>query len=144
MKSRNVFFAFLILAIVGLAAYGYFKSIPAVKNETGNLPEIKISPKTFDFGKVRYGDLLEHSFRLKNTGEEILEIKEVATSCACTAASSVKEQISPGEETELKVVYDTGAMSGPRGRGEQERTIYIKSNDPLNPRVEAMIYAYVR
>jgi hypothetical protein len=42
------------------------------------------------------------------------------------------------------VTYDTGAMSGAHAKGQQKRIIYIKSNDPINPQIEAMIYAYVR
>ncbi len=68
----------------------------------------------------------------------------MATSCGCTTAKVSKEKINPGEEIELQVSYDTGAMSGDHARGEQERIIYIKSNDPINPQVEAMIYADVK
>ncbi len=68
----------------------------------------------------------------------------MATSCACTSAKVTKEKIAPGKEADLNVTYDTGAMSGPHGKGSQERIIYIKSNDPINPQAEVTIKAYVR
>ncbi len=135
---------FLILVILGLAGYGYFKSIPGVENQAENLPKIEISPEHFDFGEVEYGQLTEYTFLVKNLGEETLEIKKVATSCGCTTAEIAKEKINPGEEVNLLVVYDTGAMSGAHAKGEQERIIYVKSNDPINPQVEVMIYANVK
>jgi len=140
MKTKIVFV--LVLVVLGLAGYGYFKSIPGI--EPGNLPQIEITPKSFDFGEVQYGDIAEYSFKIKNTGSEILEIKRLATSCGCTSAKIAKVELNPGEEADLRVTYDSGAMSGPHGKGEQERIIYVKSSDPVNPQVEVMVYANVR
>lgn len=142
MKLKIWFF--LILVILGLAGYGYFKSIPGVENQAENLPQIEISPERFDFGEVEYGQVVEYTFLVKNLGEETLEIKKVATSCACTKAEISKENIEFEEMVELLVTYDTGAMSGAHAKGEQERIIYVKSNDPINPQVEVTISAYVK
>ncbi|OHA16141.1 MAG: hypothetical protein A3A10_00370 [Candidatus Tagabacteria bacterium RIFCSPLOWO2_01_FULL_42_9] len=136
--------AFVILGM-SIAVFGYFRAVPGVKNKTENLPKIEIFPNIFDFGEIEFGKIVEHSFRVKNSGNEILEIKRVATSCACTTAKISKKEINPGEEAELLVNYDTAAMGkGPHGRGKQERIIYVKSGDPLNPQVEIMIYADVK
>lgn len=144
MKSKTLFLIISVLVIAGIAISGYFKAIPGVENQGGSLPQIEITPKSFDFGEINYGEIVEYSFKVKNLGDGILEIKRVATSCACTTAEIEKEVLSPGEEVELLVTYDTGAMSGAHAKGEQERIIYLKSNDPVNPQVEAMIYAVVR
>lgn len=138
------FFLILGLVILGFAVYGYFKAIPAPRNQTENRPQIEITPQSFDFGEVEYGRVMEYTFKVKNAGSEILEIKRVATSCACTTAKIDKEKINPGGETELLVTYDTGAMSGAHAKGNQERIIYIKSNDSQNPQVEVTIYADVK
>lgn len=144
MKQKTWFFLILGVIILGLGGYGYFKAIPSVENQTTNLPQIEISPQSFNFGDVEYGRVVEHTFKIKNSGEKSLEIKRVATSCGCTTAEVAEENINPGEDTNLLVVYDTGAMSGPYAKGEQERIIYIKSNDPINPQVEVLIYANVK
>ncbi|MFH1841214.1 MAG: DUF1573 domain-containing protein [Candidatus Nealsonbacteria bacterium] len=137
---------FLIVGIIALIllGYGYFKATPGVgEGQSENFPKIEITPKYFDFGQASYGDVLEHVFKLKNLGKEPLEIKRVATSCSCTTAKVVEEIVAPGQETELVVTYDTGAMSGPHGMGDQERIIYVKSSDPLNPQVEITIHARI-
>ena len=144
MKAKTKFLVILGLIILGLGIFGYFKSVPGPENQTGNLPKIEITPKYFDFGEVEYGQVVEHNFKVKNVGNEILEIKKVATSCACTTAKIAEKEINPGEEVNLRVVYDTGAMSGPHGKGEQERIIYVRTSDPINPQVEVMVYANVR
>lgn len=145
MNQKNIITVIIILAILGLAIVGYFKAVPGAKDQTGSRPQIEITPKSFDFGEVEFGKIAEYVFKVKNLGSEILEIKRVATSCACTSAKVNKEKISPGQEAELLVSYDTAAMgSSSHGKGEQERIIYIKSNDPVNPQTEVMIYADVK
>lgn len=130
---------------MGLLIYGYSRATPGVKNQTTPRPKIEITPKSFDFGNVSFGQVVNYTFKVKNLGNEILEIKKVATSCACATAKTDKEKIEPGQTTELLVTYDTAAMGrGPHGKGKQERIIYVKSNDPVNPQVEVMIYANVK
>ncbi len=144
MKQKVVMFMALGLIIAGLAIYGYFRAISGLNNQIEKYPRIEVVPQSFDFGEIEYGDVAEYTFKVENSGEGILEIKKVATSCACTTAETEKETLKPGEKTNLFVKYNTGAMSGPHARGKQERIIYIKSNDPINPQIEAMIYAYVK
>ncbi len=138
--------SFLIigLVILFLAVYGYFQAVPSVEDQGQSLPKIEITPQDFNFGEVEYGQVLNHTFTLKNIGSEILSIERVATSCGCTTAETVLNKINPGQETELLVSYDTGAMSGGHAKNEQERIIYIKSNDPVNPQIEVIIYANVK
>lgn len=144
MKPKSKFFLILGIILLALAIYGYFGATPGIEDQTGAQPKIEITPKYFDFGEVDYGKVLEYSFSVKNLGKEILEVKRIATSCACTTAKINKEKLNPEEEAELLVTYDTGAMSGSHGKDKQERIIYVKSNDPINPQIEVMIYANVK
>ena len=143
MSSKFIFFLILVVLIVGISIFGYFKAIPGVENQTENLPKIEIRPKVYDFGEIKFGDVVNYSFLVKNLGNEVLEIKRVATSCACATAKIAKEKINPGEETELLVTYDSGSMPL-HGSGREERIIYLRSNDPLYPQAEVKIYATVK
>ena len=143
MKSKT-FLLILPLVIIGLAVLGYLKAVPGVENQTDSRPQIEITPKSFDFKEIKYGSIVEHTFKIKNLGKGTLEIKRVATSCACTSAEVEKEIIEANQEVDLKVRYNTGLMSGSHAKGDQERIIYIKSNDPVNPQVEVTIHAYVK
>lgn len=136
----------LILALVlvlSLIGYGYWQATGSETGPNNKAPRIEVKPKSFHFGAVNYGQKLETSFRLMNQGEEKLVIKRVATSCGCTRAWVEKKELAPGEEMNLKVVYDTQAMTGPKARGRQERIIYLKTNDPARPQLEVKIYADV-
>ncbi len=143
--SKKIFVAVAVVIILGLGLVGYFKAVPGVGNGGELLAKIEITPKSFDFGTVELGEVLNYSFKIRNLGNKSLEIKRVATSCACTTAKVSREKIEPKEEAELLVTYDTGAMGrNSHGTGEQKRIIYIKSNDPVNPQVEVTIHAYVK
>ncbi len=140
MSQKNIIIVVIVtLIILGFAGYGYFKAVPGTQNGE-NLPKIEVSPKTFDFGEINFGDVVSYDFTVKNSGNEVLEIERIATSCPCATAQITEEKINPGESAELLVSYDSGAM-GAHGRGEQERIIYVRSNDPINPQVEVTIYA---
>lgn len=143
-NQKALFFTVLALGIIGVVAYGYFKATPPAGNNT-ILPKIGISPASYDFGEIEFGKVVNYDFVIKNSGQAPLEIKRVATSCGCTTAKVSLQTIEPGQSAELKVTYDTAAMGdGPHGKGNQERIIYIKSNDPKSPQAQVTLSAFVR
>lgn len=144
MKKKFILIIPLVI-IAGLIIYGYFKATPPLEDESLSRPQIEITPQSFNFGEIDFGIIAKYTFKIKNLGNETLEIKRVATSCACTSAKTSKEKIYPGEEADLYVEYDTKLMGdSAHGKGEQERIIYVKSNDPIKPQIEAMIFAFVK
>jgi len=144
-KKILIFSIIIFIGIVGFIIYGYYQATPALIKETISRPQIDISPESYDFGEIEFGKIVNFTFKVKNSGDEILEIKRIATSCGCTTAKINKDKINPGEEADVLVAYDTAAMgSGPHGKGQQERIIYIKSNDPANPQITTTINAYVK
>ncbi|TAN32523.1 DUF1573 domain-containing protein [Patescibacteria group bacterium] len=131
--------------LIGLSIFGYLKAVPKPASDNAPRPRAKIENPAFDFGEIVFGVMATHTFKLFNNGNAPLEIKRVATSCSCTTAEVSKKMIEPGQSAEISVRYDTKAMgSGPHGVGLQERIIYIKTNDPANPQVEANISAFVK
>ncbi len=143
MKSKIKFILFLGIIVFGLAVLGYFKAVPGIGNNVDEIPRIEILPEFYDFGEIATNDIVSHNFVVKNSGEKPLEIKRVATSCACATAQIAKNVIESGQEAELLVTYDSGLMPL-HGSGREERIIYLRSNDPINPQIEVKIYATVR
>jgi uncharacterized cupredoxin-like copper-binding protein len=108
--------------------------IPAPKDP--NVPTMKFERNQFDFGKVKEGKMLVHTFKYKNIGKTELLIKDVRSSCGCTAAILSGKNLKPGEEGTLKVEFDT------KGRlGRNSKSITIFSNDPDNPVFVLTVYA---
>ena len=127
----------------GLGFYGYKNATPLGSND-GLRSQIEITPQNYELGEIEYGDVVKRIFIVKNLGEVNLEVNRISTSCGCTTAKIGNEQIAPDSETELEVTYDTGAMSGDHAKGDQERIIYLRSNDPITPHVKVTLNAYVR
>ena len=144
MNSKVLFSILFAAGLIAVIFYGYIKATPPASNAE-NAPKIEISPASYDAGQVDFGKIVNYTFKIKNSGQSPLEIKRIATSCGCTSAKASKTSLLPGEETDLLVTYDTAAMgSGPHGMGNQERIIYVKTNDPNTPQVNVSISAYVK
>ncbi|MDX9882709.1 MAG: DUF1573 domain-containing protein [Prolixibacteraceae bacterium] len=96
--------------------------------ELSNAPVAEFDAKDFDFGDIKQGSKVQHTFTLKNSGKRDLIIRRVNTSCGCTAVTPEKTMIGQNESVPLKVEFDsTGKM------GRQNKTITVITNDPKNP-----------
>lgn len=91
-------------------------------------PVVKYDSESFDFGDIKPGSKVEHTFSLKNAGKKELIIRDVKSSCGCTAVSPSKNVIAAGESVPLKVAFDSTGKSG-----RQNKTITVITNDPKNP-----------
>ena len=68
----------LILLLLGSPAAG-----------TANIgPKAQVPETTHDFGEVFEDVKLTYTFTIKNIGDALLEIKDIDSDCACTAADS--------------------------------------------------------
>lgn len=101
-------------------------------------PRISFTQESYDFGNVLQGKVVESTFTFENRGIADLLIKEVTTSCGCTAALVSSNVIKPGETGQIKVSYDSQGRAG-----KVSRTITIVSNDPVEPIKELTITATV-
>uniref|UniRef100_A0A7V2ZJ83 DUF1573 domain-containing protein n=1 Tax=Ignavibacterium album TaxID=591197 RepID=A0A7V2ZJ83_9BACT len=109
------------------------------ENKSGNSGAVLFLPENqYNFGKVKEGTTVSHTFEVVNKGSDVLKIQDVRTSCGCTAALVSSSELKPGEKGTLKVDFDT------KGRqGKMSRTISIVSNDQEQPTKVITIYAEV-
>jgi len=91
-------------------------------------PKIYVSLAVYDFGSAFEGIAVEHTFMIKNTGDETLEISGVSASCGCTTAELPTESITPGESVALDVLINTTGFGG-----TISKSITVYSNDPESP-----------
>jgi len=112
---------------------------PTIKPTIKPVPAIKFEEETFDAGEAWEGEKVSHTFSFKNTGEAVLLIKKVKTSCGCTAAILSSKEIAPGLTGEIKATFNTK-----RFRGKQSKTVYVSSNDPKHPTIQLKLQATVK
>src|SRR3989338_5264034 len=139
---KKLLLTFVLIVVIGLIGYwGFKRSVP---NAGGLQPVITVTPLEYDFGTINYGQTVEQVFTILNNGQKELKVSSVSTSCGCTKATISDQTIAAGEKADLQVTYKTADMTGAHAKGDQERRIFIKSNDPQSPMMIVQIKAYVK
>ena len=69
------------------------------------ITKVGIDRTSVSLGNFNWKEEQKATFTLKNTGDKLLVIQDIATSCGCTTVSYSKEPIQPGKETTLEVAY---------------------------------------
>lgn len=88
-------------------------------------PIISFDKKTWDFGTIIDGEVVEHTFRFTNTGTSNLVISSASASCGCTIPNWPKEPIAPGEKGEIKVEFNS---NGKKDMVTKDITILANTN----------------
>ena len=81
--------------------------------------------KTWDFGTIVDGEVVEHTFRFTNTGSKDLVISSASASCGCTIPNWPKEPIAPGDKGEIKVEFNS---NGKKDLVTKDITILANTN----------------
>lgn len=102
-------------------------------------PKISFDKKEHDFGTLPQHTVAKAVISFKNTGDGTLRIKEVRSSCGCTATLVTKKAIKPGEEGALEIRFNSGDYNG-----RIVRYITITTNDPENETIEFRIISEVK
>ena len=104
-------------------------------------PKISVVEGTqFDFGKVDLGETIIKKLTLKNTGNEMLSISNVSTSCGCTVAQLAKRDLSPNDTALLTITFYTKDVVGSAVR----RQVFVRSNDSTQSKLTITMTARVQ
>ena len=122
-KLTSRFLLFCALSLV----FSCLPGILPIKGVAGGSPKMVLSETTHDFGEVYEDRHLEHTFVIKNTGLETLEILEVDPDCACTVFD-YDRRIAPGGEGKITLGIKPFSVIHPF-----EKKTKIRFNDPGQP-----------
>lgn len=75
-----------------------------------------------DYGEVAYGADGVRKFKFTNTGDDVLIVARVYSTCGCTIPKKPEDPIQPGESGEIEVKYDT------KRPGPIRKTITVYTN----------------
>jgi hypothetical protein len=114
-----------------------FVTVACSKGQSSS-PKIYAPIDHFDFGKVVAGEIVKHDFEIQNTGNAELNIKNVSASCGCTAAKPEKSVLKPGEKSNINVSFNSSNRIG-----EQEKFIYVVSDDQQTPELKFLLKGIV-
>src|SRR5262245_50102302 len=91
-------------------------------------PKIAFETPLYDFGKVKSGEMIKHTFVFTNTGDEVLILTNVQPSCGCTTAGEWSRQVEPGKTGTIPVQFNSANYNG-----QVLKTITVTSNDKGQP-----------
>ena len=97
------------------------------EKQTGNIATVSIDRTTMDFGSFPQSENQESSFTLTNTGNSLLVIQDIITSCGCTKVEYSKEPVRPGGTLEVKVLYEA------EDAGYFKKTVTVYCNTENSP-----------
>ncbi len=103
--------------------------------EKSSSTSLKFDKYQHNFGRVTEGEVVEWNVGFKNVGSKQLNIKDVKSSCGCTAAVLSSNTLKPGEDGELNIKFDTKDRSG-----KITRTVTVLSDDPVQPNQIITLY----
>ena len=106
----RLFFAIIIIALSSAPGFG-------------QVAEFSIKEPVHKFPKTREGEVLEHTFTIKNTGTAPLIITGYSVACSCTKVDFPKEPIAPGKTASIKVTFDSNGKAF-----YQDRVIILNTN----------------
>jgi len=98
--------------------------------QRANGPMVQFDSKTFNFGTIEQGESREHVFVLTNTGKSDLIIRKIKASCGCTVVKPSKMVIKPGENADLKAIFNSKGK-----KNKQNKSITVITNSPENSQV---------
>src|SRR5262245_30363306 len=125
--ARGFSIALFFLMLVALPFSVFGQANQQANQQDGNsksaAPKLVIEEYEYQFGKVKEGDEVNHTFKIKNEGSAELIIHNVSPACGCTASDFTKK-LAPGEEGKVTLSVRTAGMNG-----KTERYAEVISND---------------
>ncbi|MCC2545809.1 DUF1573 domain-containing protein [Hymenobacter sp. BT175] len=88
-----------------------------------NAPVMTFAETTHNFGDIKAGDVVKHTFTFTNTGKSPLLIENAQASCGCTTPNWTKEPVAPGKTGTIDVQFDSHGKTG-----LQNKQIAIRAN----------------
>lgn len=132
MMKKSILLSAIAISIASLSFAQDAKVTPApaaaTPAENKNQADFKFEALEYNYGTIKQGDKVEHTFTFTNVGKEPLIISNAQGSCGCTVPEYPKEPIKKGEKGAIKVTFNSAGKMG-----MQDKTVTITSNAKTNP-----------
>lgn len=122
MKKLLTLVLCLSLALTG--AYAQKKVAPAPKQKVvTDGPVITFTQTKHDFGNIKEGDIVKHTFTFKNSGTQALIVSDVKVTCGCTTPDFTRTPVAPNKTGFIVVQFNSTGKPG-----QNHKVITVVSN----------------
>jgi hypothetical protein len=97
--------------------------VSASSQTNGKLPVIHFADTNYDFGDIKEGDTVSHSYTFTNKGTIDLVITAAKGTCGCTIAQPPKDAIPPGGSGSIHISFNSAGKEGKVVKG-----VFVTSN----------------
>ena len=115
------------------------KKLAQMQSDPGAKLQIEFGTERHDFGRLRQGDQVEHTFVMQSSGTTPLKIRQIKPSCGCTLGSvtvsdaegnfgeyTFGDPIEPGRQIKVNAAVNTTNK-----KNKVQVRIQVMSNDPV-------------
>lgn len=95
-----------------------------LNDSTRNTTMEWLDPVVQNLGSIQKGQVVEISWRFKNTGSKPLYVANVHAQCGCTTPDPPKEPIAPGAEGVIKAKFNSENFNG-----HVTKEVYVEANN---------------
>lgn len=89
----------------------------------GDFPSIAFNKEVHDFGTIENGTPVETTFEYTNTGDSMLVVSNIKSTCGCTVPSNWTKEVAPGETGKFTVKFNG------KGNGNKvSKTVTLTTN----------------
>lgn len=88
----------------------------------GNFPVLKLDKEIHDFGTIMNGTPVETIFKYTNTGNSMLVVSNIKSTCGCTVPSNYTKEVAPGETGQFTVKFNG------KGNGKVSKSLTMTTN----------------
>lgn len=103
---------------------------PLTAQDSLEIQKAKWSETVYDFGKIKQGTKVTHTFTVTNEGKRDLYIRKTKSNCSCIKLTASSDTLSPGSTAILSAEYDSSGK-----QGKDSRRINVFLNDPARSEV---------
>jgi len=93
-------------------------------------PKIEFQSTTYDFGKIKQGEVARHDYIFTNSGNATLEILDVKPGCGCTTAGTWDKKVEPGKTGSIPLQFNSTGFGG-----SVSKSATVTCNDPARSNV---------
>ena len=107
-------------------------------NQPGTPQAVVVGSADYDFGVGERNTPQHHEFEIRNDGDAPLKIEVAHTTCKCTVAELVKEQLAPGESTKVRLEWEAKGYLD-----EFTQSAELHTSDPAHPILRLTIHGRI-
>jgi len=134
--KKNIFITFIAIAILVTSCSNEKKQTSSESNDVvtenvesteGGIGKMEFTESVYNFGQINEGEIVNHTFTFKNTGNHPVILAQVSASCGCTTPTYTSTPILPGKTGQIEVEFNSDGQVG-----QQQKIITIASNAESN------------